>query len=117
MSSIIDQVYKNDSIDRAKIPITQEHRRVKTNERDVIFHLNAHFDFENLIWKSGIFKIPKNKWAVTNTDEYKYPILGKMCNRSYVMSQLMTMNLETRLSILNVNSAGKKGWIEPNPNS
>ena len=82
MSPIVDRLYKNDSIDRAKFPITQEQRRMKTNERDFIFHLNAHFDFENLIWKSGIFKIPKNKWRASDTDEYKYPILGKMCYES-----------------------------------
>ena len=72
MSPIVDRLYKNDSIDRARFPITQEHRRVKTNKRDFIFHLNAHFDFKNFIWKSGIFKIPKNKWRVSDTDEYKY---------------------------------------------
>ena len=82
VSPIVDRLYKNDSIDRAKFPITQEQRRMKTNERDFIFHLNAHFDFENLIWKSGIFKIPKNKWRASDTDEYKYPILGKMCYES-----------------------------------
>ena len=89
VSPIVDRLYKNDSIDRTKFPITQERRRVKTNERDFIFHLNAHFDFENLIWKSGIFKIPKNKWRSTDTDEYRYPILGKICYESKAMIVIM----------------------------
>ena len=75
VSPIVDRLYKNDKIDRTIFPTTQDHHRVKTNERDSIFHLNAHFDFDDLIWKSGFFKIPKNKWRVTN--DYKYPILGK----------------------------------------
>ena len=75
MSPIVDRLYKNDKIDRAIFPTTQDHRRIKTNERDFIFYLNAHFDFDDFIWKSGLFEIPKNKWRVTN--DYKYPILGK----------------------------------------
>ena len=78
VNHIVNQIFKNDSIDRTKFLITYDGRRVKRNERDHLFHLNAYFDFENFIWKSGNFKIQEQSWAMpmTDTNEYKYPILG-----------------------------------------
>ena len=76
MGPIIDKIYINDTIDRSKIPLFESfYRREKINERDVVFFLNAHFDFKRQVWKSGFFKIQEKDWAVSGTDEYKYPIL------------------------------------------
>ena len=84
---IIDMLYTNNSIDQARYPIFKNRRRVQTNARDIQFFLNSDYDFKNQIWKSGLFKIRQNEWAIlSDVDEYTYPILGNgytsICNHN-----------------------------------
>ena len=78
---ILGQLFTNGSINRLRFPEFQKlNRQIQENRGNVkqmIFFLNAHFDFEKSDWKSGIFKIQKENWMVTDSDEHKYPILGK----------------------------------------
>ena len=74
---IVDYLYINGTLDTSKIPgFEQGRRRQKNNDRDINFFLNSDFDFEKQIWKSGFFKIQEKDWAIADTQEYKYPILG-----------------------------------------
>lgn len=74
---IVDHLFINDTLDTSKIPeFEQGRRRRKTNDRDIDFFLNSDFDFEKQIWKSGFFKIHEKDWAISDTREYRYPILG-----------------------------------------
>ena len=73
---IVDEIYINNTINRSKIPSFETfYRREKINERDVVFFLNSQYDFKKQVWKSGFFKIQEKDWAVSDTAEYKYPIL------------------------------------------
>ena len=78
---ILGQLFTNGSINRVRFPEFQKLARQieenRGNVKEMIFFLNAHFDFEKSYWKSGIFKIQKENWLVTDSDDYKYPILGK----------------------------------------
>ena len=71
-------MYINDTINRSKIriPLFDTWKRTRANERDVLFFLNTQFDFKKQGWTSGFFKIHEKDWAVSDTAEYKYPILG-----------------------------------------
>ena len=75
---ILDEIYINDTINRSKIkiPLFDTWKQIRDNERDVIFFLNSQFEFKNQGWTSGFFKIQEKDWAVSETAEYKYPILG-----------------------------------------
>ena len=74
---IVDSLFVNDTLNRSKLPKSHQlGRRWKNNDRDIVFFLNSHFDFEKQTWKSSLFKIPENDWAVFNTPEYQYPNLG-----------------------------------------
>ena len=78
---ILGQLFTNGSINRKRFPEFQKLARHiegnRGNVKEMIFFLNAYFDFEKSNWKSGIFKIRKENWLVMDSDDYKYPILGK----------------------------------------
>ena len=76
VDKIIDQLFINATIDRARFPMFQE-RQPKKIERDMQFFLNSEYDFKKKIWKSGFFKIQQQDWEISpNTIEYRFPILG-----------------------------------------
>ena len=88
VSPIVGKLFINDTIDRSKFSIFNQRRRMQMHDRDVTFFLNARFDFKNLVWKSGYFKIRDENWAVTDVNEYhstkyKYPMLGKRYRESF----------------------------------
>ena len=78
MKPILGQLFKNDTIDILQFPIFQTLRRQNNpdNHREITFFLNSHFNFENKIWKSGLFKIHDEDWKISETNEHKFPILG-----------------------------------------
>lgn len=102
MKPILDEIFTNDTINRARFPIFQKlGRRMEWNGenfREITFFLNAYFDFKNKIWKSGIFEISKEDWVKSDTNEYKYPILGKsmICENS-MKSSVKIVFLDDRL--------------------
>ena len=73
---VLEQLYINDTIKRSLIPLAENWRRVNTSERNFRFFLNSQFDFSKKIWMSGLFNLKTNDWAMSDTDEYKFPILG-----------------------------------------
>lgn len=73
---IVDHLFINDTLDRSKLPASEQGRRLKVNDRDIEFFLSYDFDFKKQIWKSGFFKIQENDWAIADSGEYKYPTLG-----------------------------------------
>ena len=94
---ILDQLFTNNTIDRSKFPKFHEGRRVKKNERDISFFLNANYDFKNRIWKSGFFKIQDEDWeslGIIDGAGYKYPILGDGFSKKFEFSKLRNF-LET----------------------
>ena len=74
---ILSRLFTNDTIDKSKFPVFGQHPQHKRNERHITFFLNAHYDFKNQVWKSGFFKMHDNEWVISDTVEYKFPILGK----------------------------------------
>ena len=76
VDSILDHLFINDTLDRSKIPGSDQGRRMNGNDRDIEFFLNSDFDFQKQIWRSGFFKIQEKDWAIAKTPAYKYPILG-----------------------------------------
>ena len=77
VNAINEKLFINNTLDKSKYPKFHNKRRLRIDDRDVLIYLNAHFDFKNQIWKSGIFEIQQKYWKIlSDTSEYKYPILG-----------------------------------------
>ena len=78
---VLEQLYISDTIKRSLIPLAENWRRVNISERNFRFFLNSQFDFSKKIWRSGLFNLKKKDWAMSDTDEYKFPILGGGSNQ------------------------------------
>lgn len=83
VESILNIIYKNDTLDFEVFPIFKEHiffqHRKSTGpniDKDFRFFISAEYNFETKIWKSGYFEIDKKFWKDTKTTQHRFPILG-----------------------------------------
>ena len=46
------------------------------NDKEYKFFISTDFSYEKQKWKSGFFQINDADWQSTDTNEYRFPILG-----------------------------------------
>ena len=78
VESILNQLYIGENINREKYEIFESWERAFSdkNDRDFKFFISTNYNYEKRIWKSWLYEITENDWKSTDTDEYRFPVLG-----------------------------------------
>ena len=57
-------------------PMAMNNFSGQDNDKEYKFFISTDFNYEKQKWKSGFFQINDADWQSTDTNEYRFPILG-----------------------------------------